>query len=594
MYKGSAGKTAGSLFLAYTISFGMLFLWSIIFPPTPVLGNLFIGTAFLQAAFLFIEYLIPIHTTGILLAYSLIIASDKKRPEHTEKDFRTIVSPVMVLIIILSLGYTAVIMWLQPDVIDKINGNVNKTVIAKNFFQKAKNALSDKNYKDASDFIHYSLSIYPDWKEGHALEREIHRRLISSGSTENPESEVKATKPEIKHEELIEDQTADQLMEKAWYFFNLGNFYSSYYFSTLASKLDKTRSDAIQLASDSINKMTKNELSQADEQARDFFRKKHEGYTALLNRDYITAYYIFTDLKKSHPEDKDVDEYLTKSMKFVNLLTFFIDELNNIDAFPGTDKILFMNRQTDNFREFVFIDRMIPVKEGIYFKNIEAIKISNNGEVTSHLKAEYGKYIQANVLKGIANDKVPVSDSFINFNCIDRSDPTIRKTPVYLVKDNENTVFTNFLNLIPDIMQLRDFKLAPDPWTAISWTELLSLRLGSIFEKRGFSTRAVDSELLKRALYPFTFIIFSLLAISFGWILRSRYQTRPPIVTFFFLPAIPFIMTFLTNLYFFMNTAINGLTSFIFGFYVSFIILIVIQAIALIFSLIFIAGKISE
>jgi hypothetical protein len=116
-----------------------------------------------------------------------------------------------------------------------------------------------------------------------------------------------------RYEELSEGQTTDQIMEKARFFFDSGNYYSSYYWASLAQKLDPNRSDAKSLAVESINKITANELNAAEKEARDFYRKKHDGYTALLNRDYLTAYYIFNDLSKKYPEDKDVAEYLAKS-----------------------------------------------------------------------------------------------------------------------------------------------------------------------------------------------------------------------------------------------------------------------------------------
>ncbi len=582
----------------YLAGLSVLVLWSFIFPSYPVLSGFFVQTAFLQGTLLFLDYLIPIHCAGLLIAYSLLLSSGTRRMETGKVDFRSVVSPAVVLLVVLTLAYTLAVIWWKPAIENDIHTNVTKTVIARNFFDKAKSAFFGKEYTNAARFVRYSLSIEPAWNEALALERQVRKNIIS---VEEPVKDTNNATGDREREnaalyrDLSEGQTIDQIMEKARYYVSIGNYYSSYYWATLAQRLDPGRSDAKTVAVESINRITANELNAEEQATRDFYRRKHDGYTALLNRDYLTAYYIFNDLRKRYPDDKDVAEYLAKSTRVVNALSFFTDEVENIEAFPGYGNILFLNKETDSYREFVLIGRMIEVQEGTYFKDVEAIKISKSGIVLSHLKARYGKYTHASVIReasGVAN--IGDSDTFINFNCIDRDNASVRILPVYLRREEGNQVLANYLNIIPPLADLRYYRILDDVASGASWTELLSLKLDATYEKRGYPSFGIESELIVRSIYPFAFLVFSVLSIAIGWVYRSRYTTRPPVLSYFFIPVFPFILAIFVNLYIYMCTAISGLSLMIWGFTIALIVTCVIQSVVMIVSFLILAGKITD
>jgi hypothetical protein len=595
VYRSGVQNLSGSVFLAYVLGFGVLFLWSLIFPAYKVLGGFFLHTAFLQGAESFFRYLIPIHATGILLAYSLIPASNAAPVDRTPKNFRSIVGPAAVILITLTLAYTIAVIWIAPMIEQGIRENIRKSEIAKNFFDKAKRAFNDKDYGNASDFVRYSLSIEPTWKEAQALDRTIRRYFISDTDQAQKEKTLgQSGKSQSRYEEVTEGQTPDQIMDKARAFYNAGNYYSAYYYATVVQRIAPARSDAKELAVDSINKVSAYELNATEKETRDYYRRKHDGYTALINRDYITAYYIFNDLAKTHPQDKEVIEYLEKSKQYVNVLTFFSDEVRDIDAFPGVERILFLNKETDAYKEFVWIGKMVQAREGTYFKDIEEIKIANSGEVLSHMKAAYGKYVHAGILKELADNPVASSENFINFNCIDRENPGIRFAPVFLKYDATGGPLREYLNIVPPLSDLAYYRIFDNRPQALTWTDLLASKFGSVYERRGYGTFENDAELLARTANPFAFLIFSLLAMAIGWVYRSRYLARPPIISFFFIPIFPFILALIANLYLYMSTAVSGLALMLAGFWIALVVTLALQSFMLIVAFLIMAGKIAE
>jgi hypothetical protein len=163
-----------------------------------------------------------------------------------------------------------------------------------------------------------------------------------------------------------------------------------------------------------------------------------------------------------------------------------------------------------------------------------------------------------------------------------------------LKQEEENPILGNYLNIAPEISDLRHYRIFDNPALSSSWTELLSLKIDSSFEKRGYSTFDTDSELLVRSIYPFAFLIFSLFSIAIGWVYKSRYTTRPPMIAFFFIPVFPFILALFVNLYVFMSTAISGLALLLYGFIIAMIVTCVIQSVILIFSFLIMAGKVTD
>jgi hypothetical protein len=601
---------SGSLFLTYIIAFLLIFGWALLFPAYSVVSSEYIGTSALQAVLFFINNLIPITSTAILLAYSLFIKRDSRRLKKTAHAFTSIVSPVVVFLIVLTMGYTAAIIWLQPIVEKKIEENLAQTTIAHNFFEKAKKAYLDKDYMQASIFIKFSLTADPQGKEALALERSIRRYVIAE--TEKPKK-ITPKKSPFNHEEFMEEQNAERLMDKAWYFYNRENFYSAYYYATLAQKLDPRRTDARELSVKSLNKMKASELSAADTDLKSFYKRKHEGYTAMLNRDYIAAYYIFYELSKSYPNDTDVAEYLKKSVRFVSMLSFFSDEVDDIDSYPGTGDIVFINRETPSTKEFVYIGKMIELREGIYFRNIESMIIGAGGTIISHMKADYGKYAFIGALRtqtesSIAEEagEVPVvqspvtknpggtSQDYINLNCIDRVKPGVRSVPMYIVGSGANDVFAHFISLVPSISNLKHYRISGQFISTANWMELLAHRLTGAFERRGYDTFDIDCSLIANAILPFAFLVLALFSISIGWIFRSRYSRKPPLLLLLCTPIIPFVFAFFTNLYLYMSKAIAGFVLMLVGFLISLLVLCIIQGITIIVAFFFIAGKFAD
>lgn len=610
MKKSSLSKVGPLVIGTYLLSFFLLFLFSLLFPSPKILSFFYIDNALKNGLRLFFKYLIPIHAVAILIAYSLFIGveetySNRGSPIHE------IISPIVIFIIILTALFTIVNVWINPMIVESIRNNEEKSHISRNYYKNAKTEIDsaegmvsqgrEKNYRNAFILIQSALKLNPEYSDALKLEKEIRRKIIEEGiSLVDPSKTHKIGQKAKNDEVFIEGLNADGLMKKANSLYDKEDYFSAYYYAQMAFKLDNQRLDARNLSLKAMNKIKAYELSIEDEEIKYLYIKKQNGYNKLINGAYIDAYYIFKELLNEYPDDPDIKDYLNKVIEeFIKKLTFFYDEVANLDLLPSVQNILFINEKDELKTEFVFIEKMVTVREGIFFKNIEVLKLLYNGQILSHIKAPYGKYIYVDTSNLKENNKKG-GQHHINFNCIYKNKADFENnpgeatdlSPVNLVKDKIKTDdLTNILRLRPDIQFLDNLSIDNNAIDSIGLLELISTSLNPGFKKAGHLEKLINIEIIIRILNPFLFLFISFISITIGWVCRSRYTNRPPILLLFFIPIFPIIIFFLIELFILAQRTIFSFTILSLGFIPTLSIFIVVQSSLIILSLILIAGK---
>ncbi|MBN1697031.1 MAG: hypothetical protein JW881_05930 [Spirochaetales bacterium] len=613
MLRSSLNKVVPILLVTYLVSYLGLFLFCLIFPPPDLLPYFRLDTAAKSGLDLFIEYLIPIHATGVLIAYSLFvefaaIGIGKRSGIHR------IVTSVIIFFIIISMIYAAIIIWVQPAVITGINENRSKSMLSQRYYEQAEQATIDADkatgdererlYRSAFLYIDSSLSINPEYKPAQELERKI-RRVISNEEIPLTESgHHEKAEQEDQGKARIEGLDADGLMENANRMYAKEDYYSAYYYASMAFRLDNTRVDAKNMIVTSMEKIKSYDLSGEDERIRSLYLKKQEGYEKLASGEFISAYYLFKELHEEYPADQDASDYLAKiEGEFLDKLAFFYEELEHLDLLVGVRDILFSNQIDETEAEYVSVEKMVRVDEGIYFFNTEVMRVSPSGTILSHYLAPYGKYmfVDTSMLSGGKEKKR--SSHHINFNCIYKNSPVrgsgLRQgtdlLPVYFIQSKkEGNELKNILPLSPDISLFKNFRSTPDNLRETGLLELLSIAFNREYEKAGYSIKTVDAEIVTRCMLPFLFIVFSLFAIALGWACRSRYEDRPSLFTMIFIPVFPIVVTLFIRFFMTGMMTLFDFFTLIFPLLVSLAVCIAIQFIFIFAGLIVIAGKLTD
>lgn len=617
MSKASLGRTGPVIFGFYILSIFVLFLFSLIFPSPSVEKHFYLDNAIKWALHHFITFLIPIHATAILLIYSLFI--DIGRQDYKKGSLvRQLVSSLLVLFMVLTIIYIIFLLWIQPQIIYGIKNNETKSQMARDYYEladsefkesdKVTGEMREKHLRTAFMYIESSLKMNPGYEKAKELEKKIRKEIMDS-EVRLTEKEEDITQGDTKKDrDFIKEASANDLLQKAGELYEKEKYFSAYYYASTAFRLDENLLDAYTLSERAIEKIKSFDLSRKEEAIKDLSYKKKEWYKKIRSGEFISVYYYFKELETQNPDDPDIKNYLQEiEEEFIEIFTFKYDEVAHIDFIPGITNILFINYADEKKKEFIYIHKLVNVIEGTYYKDMEVLTVSSTGEVISHLKAPYGKYVYVDTSQISTMQGMKPTKHHINTQCIRTYNKDISPveydyetdreiSPEYIVKPPSGyRDLPYIIPLYPDKKLLKNFRVGNVSFDETGFLDLFFLSLNNDYVKAGFNRTEINIEIISRFILPFIFLFFSLLSIAIGWACRSRYPTRPPVLTLIFIPLFPVVVSFLTNLYLLTQKILFGFIGILLNnLILTLIICIVFQSIVIIIALIIIAGKLAR
>ncbi len=338
---------------------------------------------------------------------------------------------------------------------------------------------------------------------------------------------------------------------------------------------DPRRRDALQIMSEASRELAGLPAAQKSETEAQFFARKKDALDRLERGDAIGAYYAFLALKAQNAKDPDITRYFEEAAAAVQKTAFFVDDARKIELLPGTQGILFLNRNDAESTEAVSIAKMVQLPgEEDYFFGVEAVRYDAAGRVAWHFTAPYGKR----------------EGDVILMNAVDRSDPAVRLLPLYL-QGTRPAAERAMLRLQPAAEELRVLSSGRSALAGMSIGEMWRLRsrLGSY----GLGRQALSVEMTMRLIMPFAFLILSILCTAMGWSLRMR-SGRLSAMGIVLLPLLPVVLALLSLLYLHAHRLIIGFTVIGFGLAAAFITLAALQIVLLGASLALLAGQSSR
>jgi hypothetical protein len=107
----------------------------------------------------------------------------------------------------------------------------------------------------------------------------------------------------------------------------------------------------------------------------------------------------------------------------------------------------------------------------------------------------------------------------------------------------------------------------------------------------GYLEAFISGEILRRLLLPFSFLVLCLLSVAIGWRFQARFFAQPHWILFVFMPLFPIAAILLTALYLHAQRILLAFVLLRFGFSISLIVFLVLQALLLMISMIALAGQ---
>ncbi|MCK5197064.1 MAG: hypothetical protein KAR21_01860, partial [Spirochaetales bacterium] len=287
---------------------------------------------------LFISYLLPIQSTALIIAFSLIFPW-RLGNQGMQIPFVDVIGKSIFLFLILTLIFTGLTERILPGVLKKQSEQLYLTEIAIDYFERADKELdSEKPHKDLnkiSELLKAYLQIDPnnsvvkdafDWAEGGRGITTVASEPVRDSKSENEENKNKAA----------------DIINKANDYFRNEDYFSALYNADLAFKLDPSRQDAQRLAAESREAIRSLEPDKTEKEKKTYFERKREGFNKLEEGDSIGAYYIFKELSKLSVDDGDIQEFLGRSLEEISKFSFFTGEAEEYATLPGIENIVFL------------------------------------------------------------------------------------------------------------------------------------------------------------------------------------------------------------------------------------------------------------
>jgi tetratricopeptide (TPR) repeat protein len=575
--------------LVYFMGFAFFVVLSVIqIPRGQILSTYYFSWVINNSVSAFIRYLIPIQCTSVLFIYSLVISGEDVSGLQTGgAPFYKLINSAIVMFLVLTAVFTVLSSFLYPALERKLASINYNSQVTLEYFEQAEEAVNAGKYAEAVIYLENLLAVDPDHPSAGEMLDEVrveYQRRQASADTDTEEEEGV-----ILPEEGFE---LAELIERARYFFEKEDYFSAHYYASLALELNPKHQEIRRLLGESWDRMTQMELSESQKQERAFQARKLKAYTALQEGRPIDAYFIFKELEKQRPLDPEVQEYLPKAREKVQQVSFFLDEIKHHLTLPGKRDIVFINAFTSEYRELIALDKMLDVPGNTFFQGIRVIRFDPSGSVLFKLYAPYGKFIYKEGGAG-AEDEVAggskMRQAVINMRCIDRETEGLEYGPEYIEGSREDELrYILPLNLSPAMLER--FDSIPNNLDQAGISELYGLK--DVMAEHGFNSRPLLQEISMRILLPFTFILLSFFFMGFAWKYRSRYFSRPPLLSFILFPVLPFIIFFLYQFYIYAYKILFGFLILYAGFGICILVLIVSQLIRLIFTLLYLSGQI--
>ncbi|WP_428770928.1 hypothetical protein V1L52_03540 [Treponema sp. HNW] len=418
----------------------------------------------------------------------------------------------------------------------------------------AQSAYAEGNASAAVFYAENALALQPANAEAKRL-RDAAQRLSASGGY-IPAETVSAVPSDL----LKADNTpysALILLKKAQAAFDSKDYFNAHYYAWWAYKLagdnDANSAEMQRLATDSWNTIARNSGFETDENAQ-IFRKKREGYSALMEGDVLHAYYIFLDLYEISDFDPDIVRFYRLSTEALLQQYFFIDEVQNLAFFEKFKNISFKIKRPDGGFDAVRIGGVTTIAHTDslvkYLRNYSSVSYDASGTLIGAMSVPYVKLIAQKAgsfgsdfgsLTGIKD-----AETFIpRLLCtsVDRKTRGIVISPVYSEAHEEHTI-RDSVRVLP--MSLKDFDLV----CSASSEGPLYMNLASLFrfvplaDDYGFPVRIYQAFLLQRFARPFLlFALFILLALI-AWDLKLESSQVFRFVWIFSFPVFTAVVMF--------------------------------------------------
>ncbi len=518
--------TAIYTFLCFVIAFIFAFTVSEI----PVLLEIDIGSyKVLTGLNLFIQWLPSIFASIFFVTLATYLDKDGQR---NLQSFSTVQMDSFRRIMIVICA-NVIILFCAAEIFQPlINASkVEKEVRITDYEWYIKKSIEFYEQDDILGAIFYAdtaLELYPTSQDALDL-----KELLERTPAENVTEALQYFPEVLQPSETTETSSAEtvlKMLENARESFDNQNYFDAHYYAFVGLELGGTNNansaELQKISLDAWSKLSTWSGFETDEDMR-IFEQKRQGYSYLMERDSLSAYYVFLDLHNKIPHDRDVIRYFALAENALLNEYFFIDETTNLTHFEKSKNIHFSVTRNDGLHYEVSIGGITNVRSAgkflKYLRNYSCTVQDSTGTILYSFTVPYVKLIgqplssfhEETMIKLDLEEKDLVPRLLLT--SVDRTTKGVVSSPIFT--HGKANALDDSLTFLP--MSLDDFDLIADASAGPMFINLASLySFIPKAEEYGFSTLVFSSYFLQRACYPFLiFALFLYLAIQ-AWNFR--------------------------------------------------------------------------
>ena len=535
---------------------------------------------FITGIVLFIGFLPSICATGGFIGFSWGFSATKVGIlERFSKKMLKNLKDVMII-----ACFSVLICFLSSEVLKPILEN-KQTLIQNNarnyqeFLYHAKQYNKEGNFDLANFYVNEALKIFPKSTDALNLQKIIEYSSVSAQTPEEYSVSDEIAKYVANLEEKRETPTDEInfLLAKSKEYFNAQDYFNAHYYAIqaqyLAEKGSLNYQAAMDLATDAWNMISTTE-NKYDKEMAEIYAEKKRGYIALIEEDFIKAYYIFAELEQKGFAETDLLFYKDVAEQGLINSAFFIDETESLRSFESSKDIYFTITGNDGSKDVIFIQGITILEDAgqflQYFRDFYMYSYDKNGKFIKSIYTPYAKMTALPVSSLNGNFSNPDINPkgyvpYVLLKSIDRKSSSTTVLPSY--KFANNVKKKDAKNSLVLEIPYEDFNLIRQ---ASKGQE--SMPLAALFsfaeraDKYGYSAAIYYCSLAKRITYPLFLLSFFIFLAAFGWNYRLM-PGRPfafrwiflfPVINFILLCILKILEHFINICFFILFNAIGG------------------------------------
>ena len=490
--------------------------------------------------------------------------------------------------------YAALFLFAQPSALDVISDMKSKGILFQTATQKAETALDQKNWREAKSFLNICQQVWPNSPDTEKARDRLNVGMAGGLTKENQKPAVKTRSEDTEAHTMAvapypgvdAKTTAAEALGIAQKALEAKRYYDAHWVATLAERLAKPgaaeKAAATRLATAAWNALAETEPSAADKSSFAIYKKKRDGYAAMLAEDWIRAYFIYEELSRDEPKDPDIIRFLKVSREGIKSLSFFADEVGASIGAVDLDVILSLPRKNSG-RDILRIRRLHPFADAAYGEGLELISFDEAGALRYAVDAPYVKIVPFLLNRSSTET---VSRTAVLMLALDRTDDSIRIRPRWTSGAAPDGAETRVVLDAP----YENILLASRARRGVQALSVPELNKGAaILPSYGFVAEAFRAELIRRFAEPFAFLSLAVFVLGIAW--RSRAPKSAGPGGLLILVILPFAFNVVVQGYRLLSSTSSTVFAVMLPFETALAAALGLQAALLLIALFFLAGQ---